>query len=169
MPHPSSPASPLSTSRRAGLSKKQWREVRKELLVARSALSRLEVVQAREAFSHSMSRFGWLGMLVPGFRKRASAGASESLLDSLTMSLPNFLQPALRSAWPFLQRHPVSAALLSLLMGRSDAPRRGTGGVGVAGPAKWMGVAVVGFKALGAWRKLSRYRQARRARKAART
>ena len=144
------------------MSTKQWREVRKELLVARSTLARLEVMQARDSFSQSMSRFGWLGMLVPGFRKRANAGASESLLDALATSLPGFLQPALRSAWPFLQRHPVSAALMSLLMGRSDASRS----VGVAGPAKWMGVAVVGFKALGAWRKLSRYRQARRTRKA---
>lgn len=166
MPLPSSHSSPRTSpaNRRAGLSKKQWREVRKELLVARSTLARLEVMQAREAFSHSMSRFGWLGMLVPGFRKRASAGASESLLDSLTTSLPSFLQPALRSVWPFLQRHPVSAALMSLLMGRSEGAA--TAAARVAGPAKWMGVAVVGFKALSAWRKLSRYRQARRARKA---
>jgi len=132
--------------------------------VARSTLARLEVMQAREAFSDSMSRFGWLGMIVPGFRKRANAGASESLLASLTTSLPAFLQPVLRSAWPFLQRHPVSAAVLSLITGRSDTPRS----AGFAGPAKWMGIAVVGFKALGAWRKLSRYRHARRARKAER-
>jgi hypothetical protein len=156
----------LSTGNRSGFSKKQWREVRKELLVARSTLARLEVMQAREAFSDSMSRFGWLGMIVPGFRKRAHAGASESLLASLATSLPGFLQPVLRSAWPFLQRHPVSAALLAIITGRSDTSR---GALGVAGPAKWMGIAVVGIKALGAWRKLNRYRHARRTRKAERT
>ena len=163
MPHSSTPASPSrsgSSSARSNLSTRQWREVRKELLVARSTLARLEVMQAREELAHTMTRFGWLGMIVPGFRKRAHAGASESLLASL----PGFLQPALRSAWPFLQRHPVSAALLSMLLGRSADAR----GASVAGPAKWMGMAVVGFKVLGAWRKVSRYRQARRLRKAER-
>jgi len=150
------PNSPQSSFRHSRLSAAQLREVRKELLVARAAVERMTVLEARQDLAGQLTPFGWLGLLVPGFRRRAEAGNVEGLLSTL----PAFLQPVAQILLPLLRRHPLSSALLSLLLGLPSSTRLRKAG----GSAKWAGAAVLGFKAWGLWRRFSTYRTTRRQR-----
>lgn len=146
-----------ASSRQGSLSARQLREVRKELLVARASIERLTIVEASTDLSQRISRFGWLGLLVPGFARRAQVGDGNAWLAGL----PGFLQPALQAVLPLLRRHPVGAAVISLLLGLpgSGALRR------AGGSAKWAGAALLGLKAYRLWRRVSDYRAERRQRK----
>ena len=139
-----------TSSGHSGLSARQLREVRKELLVARASIERMTIVQASTDLSKRLSRFGWLGMLVPSFARRADVGDGSSWLAAM----PGFLQPALQAVLPLLRRHPVGAALASLLLGLP-----GGGTLRRAGSsAKWAGATLMGIKVYRLWRRLSVYR-----------
>jgi hypothetical protein len=148
-------------ARHASLSSRQLREIRKELLITRAAVERIAIIESKIELSQGMSRFGWLGILMPGFLKRAHVGDGDALLSAV----PAFLRPGLQALLPMLRRHPLSAALLSFLVGlpSGGSLKKATGSV------KWAGAAMVSLKAYRLWRRVVAYRAARAARRAERS
>lgn len=147
------------SSGHGGLSSKQIRALRKERLTTRASVERMAIREAKADLAHKMSRFGWLGLLLPGFAHRADVGSGEKMLSAL----PSFLRPWLQAWVPMLRRHPLYSALLSFVLPGTNRTEGDTRGAGA--PAKWAGALVLGIKIIGFWRRFQGGRKSRHRRK----
>lgn len=109
------------------LSSRQLRTVRKELLLLRAEVERTEFVQARVDLRQSMSRFGWLKLLMPKFFRARSKSAGKNVNASLT---------------DWFTGHPLLSSLASAVLAK---PLRATLAAGTKPLAKWGAVGVAGW------------------------
>ncbi|WP_269505335.1 DUF3318 domain-containing protein [Burkholderia sp. IMCC1007] len=123
--------SPRSHSSRSNWSASQHRALRKELLILRSEVERLELVEAAAEVRHAVTRFSWLKILVPGL----STGRFSQSAKTLNASLGQLVN-----------QYPMLSSLASLVLAK---PMRSLLRAS-AGPAlKW---GTVGFAAWEAYR-----------------
>ncbi|KVN31067.1 DUF3318 domain-containing protein [Burkholderia stagnalis] len=90
-------------SSQSRLSAAQNRAVRKELLILRAEVERLELAEAGAEIRHSFSRFRWLKVLVPGF----GIGSLGQSAKNLNASLGNLVN-----------QYPMVSSLISLVLAK---------------------------------------------------
>lgn len=86
------------------MSPTQYRTLRKELLILRCDVERLELVQAGAELKHSVTRFKWLKYLVPGLARGPFAQAARSLDGGLLGTL--------------VGQHPLASSLVSAVLAK---------------------------------------------------
>ncbi|MGS0896268.1 DUF3318 domain-containing protein [Burkholderia stagnalis] len=96
-------------SSRSNWSAAQQRALRKELLILRSEVERLELAEASAEMRHAVMRFSWLKMFVPGL----SAGKFGQSAKNLNASLGNLVNqyPMLSSLTSLVLAKPVRSLL----------------------------------------------------------
>ncbi|ACB63203.1 DUF3318 domain-containing protein [Burkholderia ambifaria] len=129
--------SPRPHSSRSHWSASQHRALRKELLILRSEVERLELAEAAADVRHAVTRFSWLKMFIPGL----SGGTFGQSAKNLNASLGHLVN-----------QYPMLSSLASLVLAK---PIRSLLRAS-AGPAlKW---GTVGFAA---WEVYRIWKQAR--------
>lgn len=129
--------SPRPHSSRSHWSASQHRALRKELLILRSEVERLELAEAAADVRHAVTRFSWLKVLIPGL----SGGTFGQSAKNLNASLGHLVN-----------QYPMLSSLASLVLAK---PIRSLLRAS-AGPAlKW---GTVGFAA---WEVYRIWKQAR--------
>ncbi|MGU7782368.1 DUF3318 domain-containing protein [Burkholderia sp. PU8-34] len=97
------------SSSQSRLSAAQYRAIRKELLILRSEVERLELAEAGAAMRQAVTRFRWLKVLVPGL----TGGAFGQSAKNLNTSLGNLVNqyPMLSSLVSIVLAKPVRSLL----------------------------------------------------------
>lgn len=112
---------------------KQSRAIRKEILIARAAAERNEILEARAHLHAALSHFGWLRALAPSFAGRGPRRAT------------GFME-AILYRYPLASR--VGSLLLGVPAGRAVLKRAGL-------PVKVIAAAVMATKAWRLWQRFS--------------
>jgi hypothetical protein len=122
------------------LSTPHMRALRKELLIARADVERMELAQATADLRHSVTRFAFLKFLMPGGstrrwgRRSASGGILSALISGGNLSAMIRQYPIVGSILSLLVTKPVRRTLM-----RSAKPVLKWGGLGLL---VWEGVRV---------------------------
>jgi hypothetical protein len=119
------------------LSTPQMRALRKELLIVRAEVERMELAQATVELRQAVIHFSWLKFLVPGFSSMrwGMRGATSKGIGAL------------------LKQYPLFSSIASLLLAK---PLR-TSVVATAKPAlKWGSVALAAWEAYRIWQQVRR-------------
>jgi hypothetical protein len=125
------------------LSTPHMRALRKELLIARADVERMELAQASADLRYNVTHFSFLKFLMPGRRKRSAAGTGGGLMSRLG-DLTGMFGGAARGApglGLLLRQYPVISSLASLVLAkpvrvklmRSAKPLLKWGGLGLLG------------------------------------
>lgn len=112
------------------LSAPQLRALRKELLLVRADVERMELAEATFELKHAVTHFRWLRFLLPMFGQGGAKGAGIGLL---------------------LRDHPLVSSLLSLLLAK---PLRAGIAKGAKPALKWGAVALGAWEAFRIWRQI---------------
>ncbi|ACR27878.1 DUF3318 domain-containing protein [Burkholderia glumae] len=147
---PDEPFRPPRSRRR--LNATQYRALRKELLILRSDVERLELAQAGSELRQAVTHFRWLKLLIPGFSGRGAFGKSGKGLNA--------------SLGALVGQYPLLSSLASVVLAK---PVR-TLVVKSAGPAiKWGSIGFAVWEAYQIWRGAQRDKTAAEARQAGST
>ncbi|KAF1025440.1 MAG: hypothetical protein GAK40_01395 [Burkholderia plantarii] len=129
---PDDPFRPPRSRRR--LSPTQYRALRKELLILRSDVERLELAEAGAELRQAVTHFRWLKLLMPGF----SGGSLSKSAKGLNASLGSLVS-----------QYPLLSSLASTVLAK---PVRSLVAKG-AGPAiKWGTVGFAAWEAYQVWK-----------------
>jgi hypothetical protein len=120
------------------LSTPQLRALRKELLIVRAGVERAEIATAIVELRESVTRFSWLGFLVPGFGRSRGPG----LGAGLGAGLGNLLK-----------QYPLLSSLISLVLTK---PLRGRVFSAARPIIKWGGLAFAAWEVWRAWQQARR-------------
>ncbi|HXZ09879.1 MAG TPA: DUF3318 domain-containing protein [Paraburkholderia sp.] len=115
------------------LSAPQLRALRKELLLVRADVERVELLQATVELRQAVTHFSWLKFFVPGFggmRSGKGAGAGISGL---------------------LKQYPIISSLVSLLLAK---PLRSTVAASAKPVLKWGSLALAAWEAYRIWQQI---------------
>jgi hypothetical protein len=98
-----------SPSQQSRLNAAQYRAIRKELLILRSEVERLELAEAGAELRQAVTRFRWLKVLVPGLSGSSLGKSAKNLNASLSNLVGQY--PLLSSLASLVLAKPVRSLL----------------------------------------------------------
>ncbi|WP_233800077.1 DUF3318 domain-containing protein [Paraburkholderia sp. HP33-1] len=121
------------------LSAPHLRALRKELLLVRADVERVELAQATFEFRQAVTRFSWLKFVIPGFGGvRVGKGPKASVLNAGTIGA-------------LLKQYPIISSIASLLLAK---PLRATVVAGAKPALKWGSIALGVWEAFRIWQQM---------------
>ncbi|NML30751.1 DUF3318 domain-containing protein [Paraburkholderia antibiotica] len=130
------------------LSAPHLRALRKELLLVRADVERVELAQATIELRQAVTHFSWLKFVLPGFGGvRMGKGAKASAINAGTIGA-------------LLKQYPLVSSIISMLLAK---PLRATVAAGAKPALKWGSLALVGWEAFRIWQQMKNEAAANRA------
>ena len=130
------------------LSTRHMRALRKELLIARADVERMELAQASADLRYKVSHFSVLNLLMPGRRKRGRASGGSGFMSRLGGLSGLFSGSGLGL---LLKQYPVVSSLASLVLTKPVRSRL----IASAKPIlKWGGLGLLGWEAYRVWQQI---------------
>jgi hypothetical protein len=130
------------------LSAPHLRALRKELLLVRADVERVELAQATFELRQAVTHFSWLKFVIPGFGGvRVGKGPKASLLNAGTIGA-------------LLKQYPFISSIASLLLAK---PLRATVVAGAKPALKWGSIALGAWEAFRIWQQMKNESAAARA------
>ncbi|NPT61192.1 DUF3318 domain-containing protein [Paraburkholderia elongata] len=121
------------------LSAPHMRALRKELLLVRADVERMELAQATIEFRQAVTHFSWLKFILPGFGGvRMGSGSKARFLNA-------------GSIGALLKQYPIISSIASLLLAK---PLRATLAAGTKPALKWGSLALAGWEAYRIWQQM---------------
>ncbi|WP_345812980.1 DUF3318 domain-containing protein [Paraburkholderia sp. PREW-6R] len=123
------------------LSAPHLRALRKELLLVRADVERMELAQATLDLRQAVTHFSWLKLIVPGFtrvRSGRGGGSMGSLLNAGNLGV-------------LLKQYPLISSFVSMVLAK---PLRATVAAGAKPALKWGGLALAGWEAFRIWQQM---------------
>jgi hypothetical protein len=121
------------------LSTPQLRRLRKELLLVRADVERVELVQATYELRQAVTHFSWLKFLIPGFGGiSVGKGSKASLLNAGTIGA-------------LLKQYPFISSIASMVLAK---PLRATVVAGAKPALKWGSLGLAAWEAYRIWRQM---------------
>lgn len=120
------------------LSAPHLRALRKELLLVRAEVERVELVQSTTELRRAVTQFSWLKFIVPGLagmgwgKKGAGSGAGATLRA-------------------LIKQYPLISSIVSLVLAK---PLRATVAAGAKPVLKWGGLALAAWEAYRVWKQV---------------
>ncbi|CAH2807493.1 MAG: FIG00453113: hypothetical protein [uncultured Caballeronia sp.] len=131
------------------LSTPHMRALRKELLIARADVERMELAQASADLRYKVSHFSVLNLLMPRRRKRGRAAEGSGFLSRLS-GLSGLFDGGSGLAL-LLKQYPIVSSLASLVLAKSVRSRL----IASAKPIlKWGGLGLLGWEAYRVWQQM---------------
>jgi hypothetical protein len=131
------------------LSTPHMRALRKELLIARADVERMELAQASADLRYKVSHFSILNLLMPGRRKRGRASGGSGFMSRLG-GLSGLFSGSGRLGL-LLKQYPVVSSLASLVLTKPVRSRL----IASAKPIlKWGGLGLLGWEAYRVWQQI---------------
>jgi hypothetical protein len=124
-------------SSRRTMSASQHRALRKELLILRSDVERLEFAQAGAELRQAVTHFKWLKLLLPSFSGSPLGKSAKGVNASLNT---------------LVSQYPLISSIVSAALAR---PVRSLFGAGLKPAIKWGAVALAGWGAYRVWQQVS--------------
>ncbi len=123
------------------LSAPHLRALRKELLLVRADVERMELAQATIELRQAVTHFSWLKFIVPGFGgMRVGKGSKSSFINAGTIGA-------------LLKQYPLISSIVSLVLAK---PLRATVAAGAKPALKWGGLALAAWEAYRIWQQMKR-------------
>jgi len=123
------------------LSAPHLRALRKELLLVRSDVERVELTQATLELRQAVTHFSWLKFIIPGFGGvRMGKGSSARMINAGSLGA-------------LLKQYPFASSIVSMLLAK---PLRATVVAGAKPALKWGGLALAGWEAFRIWQQMKR-------------
>ncbi|MFL9928160.1 DUF3318 domain-containing protein [Paraburkholderia sp. RL18-103-BIB-C] len=123
------------------LSAPHLRALRKELLLVRADVERIELVQATFDLRQAVTRFSWLKFVLPGFGgMRVGKGSKASVINAGTVGA-------------LLKQYPFISSIASLLLAK---PLRATVVAGAKPALKWGSLGLAAWEAYRIWQQMKR-------------
>jgi hypothetical protein len=123
------------------LSAPHLRALRKELLMVRADVERMELVQATFELRRAVTHFSWLKFILPGFGGlRVGKGSKASIINAGTIGA-------------LLKQYPVISSIASILLAK---PLRTTVAAGAKPVLKWGSIALAAWEAYRVWQQIKR-------------
>jgi hypothetical protein len=130
------------------LSAPHLRALRKELLLVRAEVERVELTQATLELRQAVTHFSWLKFVIPGFGgMRVGKGSKASVLNAGTIGA-------------LLKQYPFISSIASLLLAK---PLRATVVAGAKPALKWGSLALGAWEAFRIWQQMKNEASAARA------
>ncbi|MFL9885454.1 DUF3318 domain-containing protein [Paraburkholderia agricolaris] len=121
------------------LSAPHLRALRKELLLVRADVERLELAQATIELRQAVTHFSWLKFIVPGFGGlRVGRGSKAGFLNA-------------GSIGALLKQYPLISSIASLILAK---PLRATLAASAKPALKWGGLALAAWEAYRIWQQM---------------
>ena len=121
------------------LSAPHLRALRKELLLVRADVERMELAQATIELRQAVTHFSWLKFIVPGFGGvRVGRGSKASFLNA-------------GSIGALLKQYPVISSIASLVLAK---PLRATVAAGAKPVLKWGSLALAAWEGYRIWQQM---------------
>ncbi|ASV97113.1 DUF3318 domain-containing protein [Paraburkholderia aromaticivorans] len=123
------------------LSAPHLRALRKELLLVRADVERMELAQATMDLRQAVTHFSWLKFILPGFGgMRVGHGSKTSFLNA-------------GSIGALLKQYPLISSIVSIILAK---PLRATVAAGAKPVFKWGSLALAGWEAYRIWQQMKR-------------
>lgn len=123
------------------LSAPHLRALRKELLLVRADVERMELAQATIELRQAVTHFSWLKFILPGFGGvRVGQGTKTSYLNA-------------GSIGALLKQYPLISSIASILLAK---PLRATVAAGAKPALKWGSLALAGWEGYRIWQQMKR-------------
>jgi len=123
------------------LSTPHLRALRKELLLVRADVERVELMQATLDLRQAVTHFSWLKFIIPGFGGvRMGKGSKGRTINAGTLGA-------------LLKQYPFASSIVSVLLAK---PLRSTVVAGAKPALKWGGLALAGWEAFRIWQQMKR-------------
>lgn len=123
------------------LSAPHLRALRKELLMVRADVERMELVQATFELRQAVAHFSWLKFILPGFGGlRVGKGSKASIINAGTIGA-------------LLKQYPVISSIASILLAK---PLRTTVAAGAKPVLKWGSIGLAAWEAYRIWQQIKR-------------
>ncbi|AMM14807.1 hypothetical protein AX768_12580 [Burkholderia sp. PAMC 28687] len=139
------------------LSTPHMRALRKELLIARADVERMELAQASADLRHKVKHFSVLNMIMPGRGKRGRNSGVGGFMNRMTGGAGGGRLSGLGSLFNagnlslLLKQYPVVGSLASLILAKPVRTRL----LASAKPLlKWGGLGLVGWEAYRVWQQM---------------
>jgi hypothetical protein len=121
------------------LSAPHLRALRKELLLVRADVERIELAQATIELRQAVTHFSWLKFIVPGFGGvRTRSGEKASFINAGTIGA-------------LLKQYPFISSIASMLLAR---PLRATVAAGAKPVLKWGSLGLAAWEAYRIWQQM---------------
>ncbi|MFM0733296.1 DUF3318 domain-containing protein [Paraburkholderia sediminicola] len=121
------------------LSAPHLRALRKELLLVRADVERMELAQATIELRQAVTHFSWLKFILPGFGgMRVGTGPKARFLNAGNIGA-------------LLKQYPFISSIASLVLAK---PLRATIAAGAKPALKWGGLALAGWEAYRIWQQM---------------
>lgn len=121
------------------LSTPHLRALRKELLLVRADVERMELAQAAIELRQAVTHFSWLKFILPGFGgMRVGRGSKASFVNA-------------GSIGALLKQYPLISSIASLVLAK---PLRATIAAGAKPALKWGSLALAGWEAYRIWQQM---------------
>ncbi|HEX3636195.1 MAG TPA: DUF3318 domain-containing protein [Paraburkholderia sp.] len=121
------------------LSTPHLRALRKELLLVRADVERMELAQATIELRQAVTHFSWLKFILPGFGgMRVGRGSKTSFINA-------------GSIGALLKQYPLISSIASLVLAK---PLRATIAAGAKPALKWGSLALAGWEAYRIWQQM---------------
>jgi Protein of unknown function (DUF3318) len=122
------------------LSAPHLRALRKELLLVRADVERMELAQATVELRQAITHFSWLKFIVPGFggMRFGSGSRGGGLLNASSIGA-------------LLKQYPLISSIASLVLAK---PLRATVAASAKPVLKWGGLAFAGWEAYRIWKQI---------------
>lgn len=123
------------------LSAPHLRALRKELLLVRADVERMELAQATIELRQAVTHFSWLKFILPGFGgMRVGKGSKASFINAGTIGA-------------LLKQYPLVSSIISIALAK---PLRTTVVAGAKPVLKWGSLALAGWEAYRIWQQMKR-------------
>lgn len=123
------------------LSAPHLRALRKELLLVRADVERMELAQATIELRQAVTHFSWLKFIVPGFGGvRTRRGEKASFINAGTIGA-------------LLKQYPFVSSIASMLLAK---PLRASVAAGAKPALKWGSLGLVAWEAYRIWQQMKR-------------
>jgi hypothetical protein len=123
------------------LSAPHLRALRKELLLVRADVERMELAQATIELRQAVTHFSWLKFILPGFGgMRVGKGSKASFINA-------------GSIGTLLKQYPLISSIVSILLAK---PLRTTVVAGAKPVLKWGSLALAGWEGYRIWQQMKR-------------
>ncbi|MEZ0602733.1 DUF3318 domain-containing protein [Paraburkholderia sp. IW21] len=121
------------------LSAPHLRALRKELLLVRADVERMELAQATIELRQAVTHFSWLKFILPGFGgMRVGSGSKAGFLNAGSIGV-------------LLKQYPIVSSIASLVLAK---PLRATIAAGAKPALKWGSLALAGWEAYRIWQQM---------------
>ncbi|CAH2782401.1 MAG: FIG00453113: hypothetical protein [uncultured Paraburkholderia sp.] len=122
------------------LSAPHLRALRKELLLVRADVERMELAQATIELREAVTHFSWLKLIVPGFAavRAGSRGGKSNFLNAGNFGV-------------LLKQYPLISSVVSMVLTK---PLRATVAAGAKPALKWGSLALAGWEGYRIWQQM---------------